>query len=647
MVLMIKGGLDKEDALETVKRFFGSELMGSEPARAQVPPAPRAQRSYLLGSTLPDVRVRIGFAGPDPKSGDAQAVELLLGMLGGTDGILDRARKGAGMKPGAVAASLSVNLGFSRIVLSAVLPAESDPISVQKVILEAVPVALSAGRFPQWAAETREIMVAKEILEREKLHYHLMRIAPWVVAGSKGQGVSPGRWDSLDAGDLARVADRYIVDRPHVALLTLPDSRRETAASGLDGPGRAEAMLDNGLKVIVEHRPGLPVFAMNLLTRHRSAVEPEGKEGIADFLHRLLPLGTYERGREELESELRRLGISLSAAGNPMVPFGDFYTSRLFSWIRLECLVEKAEKSGTLFAEMVKTPLLSPEAVEEVRERMLSFAAYNAETPDSVASSLLAQALYGGALGPDVYGSPESISAITVQDLRAFHREYFSGRNLIVTVVSGMPAQQSIELVERLFSDIPPGDRMPTEPVAPTTSSEVIETRMGKPQGAYAAGAVIGSLGDEDALVLPVASGWVNSRIIEEMREKEGLAYSLGASLGEVDGKAVFTFSMGTAPEKLERAREALREQFKKARETYVTAEEITREINGLTGRLQMRMLSSINRAFYLGLAARNNLPHTFDEDYRRQLLKLRPGDVERVLDAYLPEEFLVEVLVR
>ncbi len=647
MVILIRGGLKKEKMREAFMESFGAEPMGPEPVSPQKPSAPSARRSYLLGSTLPDVRVRIGFAGPDPKSEDAQVLELFLGMLGGTDGILDRALKGAGMKPRSVSASLSVKRGFSRIVLSAILPAESDPTSVQKVILEAVPAAVSAGKFPQWVARTREAMVAEAILGREKLHYYLMGIAPWIVSGSPGQGIFPGRWDEFQAEDVARAAQRYILDRPYIALLTLPESKREISGSGTDNPVRAEAMLDNGIKAVVEQRPGSPVFAMNILTRHRSAVEPEGREGIADFLHRLLPLGTYEKERNKLESELRDLGASLSAAGNPMVPFGDFYTSRLFSWIRLECLVEKREKAGALLAEMVKTPLLSPEAVEEVREQMLSFTAYNAGTPDKTASRLLAAALYGDALGPDVYGSPESISAITVEDLQTFHQEYFSGRNLIISVVSGMPVQQSIELVERLFSDLPPGEGMATEPVVLTTAPKVIETRMGKPQGAYAAGAVTGLIGKEDAVVLPVASGWLNTRVVEEMREKKGLAYSLGVSLGEVDGKAVFTFSMGTAPEKLERAREALRNEISKAREDYVSGEEILREVNALTGRLQIRMLSSINRAFYLGMAARDNLPHTFDEDYRRQLLSVRSRDVERVLDAYLPGESMVEVLVR
>jgi zinc protease len=135
--------------------------------------------------------------------------------------------------------------------------------------------------------------------------------------------------------------------------------------------------------------------------------------------------------------------------------------------------------------------------------------------------------------------------------------------------------------------------------------------------------------------------------LYEELREKEGLAYSLGASLGGVGERAVFTLSMGTAPDKLQRAREGVRIQIEAARKASVSEKELAREINGLVGRLQMRMLSSINRAYYLGVATRQGLTHTFGEDYRERLLELTPEDVERATRKYLPDENLVEVVVR
>jgi len=646
MILLLKGGFDPAEAMDAVRESFGSESMGQKRPNVLKPVPLLSERTYILAGAMPDVRVKIGFTGPDPRSSEAQALELLAAVLGGREGVLDRALKGAGMQPRSVSATLSLNAGFSRFVVSAVLPSGSDPAAAQMVLLEAIPAALALGDFPDQVTQTRESLVVGEVLGREKLHYYLMGKAPWVITGSPGQGFSSGRWDDLSPEDLTEAARKYLVSAPFVALLTIPESMRSDY-SGPKGPVRAEAMLDNGLRVVAEQRPGSPVFALHVMTRHRLAVEPEGKAGIADFLHRLLPLGTYNRSREDIESTLRKLGVSLSTAGNPMVPFGDFYTSRLYSHIRLEGVEDKARSAVTLLAEMMMNPLLEEKAVEEVRSRILDYISYRSSSPGTLASGALAQRLYSPVLGADVYGTESSISGMSREDLLEFHRRYFTGQNIIISVVSGMPPEEAIALLEEFFKELPAGEKADVPLVPLTVTSDLLEMELGKPQGALAAGAVTGDLDRKDAPALAIASGLLNTRLYEELREKEGLAYSLGAFLGEVEGRAVFTLSMGTAPDKIQRAREGVRAQIEAARKASVTEKELEREINGLVGRLQMRMLSSINRAFYLGVATRKGLTHTFGEDYRERLLALTPEDVERVTRKYLPDGDLVEVVVR
>jgi len=646
MILLLKGGFERAGAMEAIGQSFGGQEMGPEKPNVARPMPPLGERTYLLASAMPDVRVRIGFAGPDPRGSEAQALELLAAVLGGGEGVLDRALKGAGMQPRSVSAALSINAGFSRFVVSATLPSGSDPAAAQKVLLEAIPAALVLDNFADKVAQTRESLVAGEVLGREKLHYYLMGKAPWVVAGSPGQGFSSGRWDDLTREDLADTARKYLVNTPFVGLLTVPESRA-SQYPGPKGPVRAEAMLDNGLRVVAEQRPGSPVFALHVMTRHRLAVEPEGKTGIADFLHRLLPLGTYSRSREDIESNLRKLGISLSTAGNPMVPFGDFYTSRLYSHIRLECVEDKARSAVTLLSDMMINPLLEEGDVEETRSRILDFISYRSSSPGTLASGILAQRLYSPVLAADVYGTESSISGISKEDLLEFHRRYFTGQNLIISVVSGMQPEESIALVEEYFNELPAGEKADVSSIPLTVGTDLVEMELGKPQGALAVGAVTGDMDRADAPALAIASRLLNARLYEELREKEGLAYSLGASLGEVGDRAVFTLSMGTAPEKLERAREGVRAQIEAARNASVAAMEIEREINGLVGRLQMRMLSSINRAYYLGVATRRELAHTFGEDYRTRLLAVTPDDVERANRRYLPVDNFVEVVIR
>jgi zinc protease len=216
---------------------------------------------------------------------------------------------------------------------------------------------------------------------------------------------------------------------------------------------------------------------------------------------------------------------------------------------------------------------------------------------------------------------------------------------MIISVVSGSEPDDAIRLLTAYFDQRPPGE-VPEVVLEERIKAVSVERELGKPQGALAAGAVLGPVPADERTVLAVVEGLLNDRLNRELREREGLAYSVGASLGTLGDTAVFSFSMGTSPEKIGQARQGVRREIEAVRRMDVSEDELERRVNAITGRLQMRMLSSLNRGFYLALAERRGLPHTFDEDYRRLLIELTAEEVEGAAEKYLPRE-LIEVIVR
>jgi len=646
MILLAAGGLDAEVSLAVLEKTFGAVGPGALPERPAVPPPLKGRRVYTLETELPDLHLRVGFNGPDPRREDAEALELLAAILGGEGGRLKRALEAAGFSPRSAGAGLSVNDGFSRFTVSAGFPAGTNAEEALGVILGEIGAVAQAGPSAEEVLEARDALKAAEIMGREKLHYYLMGKAPWVLAGSPGQGLSEKRWDGLFTADQRLVAEKYLAGKPYAALVALPAEKEEEAEEERNlRPGRA--LLDNGLVIVAEERPGSQVFALSLLTRRRSALEPPDKAGIADFLHRLLPRGTESRTKEQIAEELRRIGAFLSTAGNPTVPFGDFYTSRSYSFVRAECLLEKAEQMVELIAAMVRGASFPEEEIEKVRGRMTDYIAFRDARPGALADRLLAAQIYGpGPFGSDVLGGGEAVASLTRSDLVSFREKYFTGRNLVLSVVSGLPPEEAAGLLMGYFGQLPPGEEIAGVPLKKTEEVPPLERELGKPQGALAAGAVLGPVPAGDRTALAIVTGLLNDRLNRELREKEGLAYSLGASLGTVGETAVFTFSMGTSPEKIEQARQGLRREIDAQRAAAVTAAELERRVNAITGRLQMRMLSSLNRGFYLALAEAKDLPHTFGEDYRQLLLALTPEQIEEAARAFLPEH-LAEVIVR
>ncbi|GBE14568.1 MAG TPA: insulinase family protein [Proteobacteria bacterium] len=648
MILLMAGGFNASSALDSLGKTFGRESAGGFLSKVVPPPPLEGKRVFFLRTGLPDIRIMLGFNGPAPRGDDSETLDLLSEVLGGSGGLLQRALENAGMTLRGVSAALAINQGFSRYVISVTLPEGSDPQAALQVVLEAIPDAMKAGLPEDIVNNARESLVSGEIMGMEKVHYYLMGKASWAVDGSAGQGFSPGRWDNLGPGDLERAAGKYLEDRPYVALIAVPNRASGATTGTSDLKRRAEATLANGLTVVAEQRPESQVFALHLITRHRSSLEPEGKAGISGFLFRMFTEGTFERSREEIQSLIRQLGISFSTAGNPISPFGDFYTSRTYSYLRMECLQENAKKATGLVADMLQNPLLAEDRIEAVRSRILDFIAYKDAVPEDVASKELARSLYGGILSPDVLGTRESVSSISEADLRAFHGAFITGRNIIVSVVSGLPPKDAIAIVESYLSDLPPGQGCMDPNLSPTKGAVLVMRDLGKPQGALALGALGPGVDPGDRPAMAVVSGLLNQRLYKNLREKEGLAYSVGASVGDLYGRDLFVLSMGTSPEKMERARVDARREIDGAKFLEVTPAELKNMVNAMTGRLQMRMMSSINRAFYLGLAKRNGLKHTFGDDYRKILLDLTPADVKRAAAKYIPDsDLLVEVVVR
>lgn len=646
MILLAAGGLKEQSALQVLERTFGAVEPGARPGRADPPPPLVGRRVYTLETEIPDLRVQIGFNGPDPREETSEGLELLAALLGGRGGRLEKALEADGFSPRSVRAGLAVNAGFSRFTVTAGLPAGTEAVRALYSLLGAIRSLSHDGPSAEEIFQARDALVADEIMGREKLHYYLMGKAPWVLAGSPGQGFSEKRWGDVGVGELRRIAAKYLADSPYVALLSSPATAEEKE-TGKQAPPRMRAVLDNGLVIVAEERPGSRVFALNLMTRRRSAAEPAGKAGLVDFLHRMLPKGTKTMSGEEIEARIRDIGASLTTAGDPTVPFGDFYTSRSYSFVRLECLQEKAGEAVGLVADLVSNAAFPETEIEKVKGEMVDYISYRDARPGSLAGRLLAGRLYGpGPFGSDVMGEAGSIGSVTREDLLRFRENYFTGENVILSVVSGLSPQEAAGLLKEHFSRLPAGGGLPEIRLGGATTLSPLERELGKQQGALAAGAIVGFVPPEKRAALAVVAGILNDRLQRQLREKEGLAYSVGASLGTVEGTGVLSVSMGTSQAKIEQAREGVRREVEAVRLMEVDGEEIERRVNAITGRLQMRMLSSLNRGFYLALAEKKGVPHTFDEDYRRILLDLTPGEVEEAAKSYLPE-VLTEVIVR
>ena len=115
-------------------------------------------------------------------------------------------------------------------------------------------------------------------------------------------------------------------------------------------------VLPNGLDLIIKYNPDSRVFAINILGKNRSLLELEGKDGITDFVNRMLTQGTDGMNADQVQNALDDIGADITANDNPYIPYDDRYTSTAYSFIKFETIDEYAHDGTELFFRIVSRP---------------------------------------------------------------------------------------------------------------------------------------------------------------------------------------------------------------------------------------------------------------------------------------------------
>jgi predicted Zn-dependent peptidase len=659
MLLVVMGDFDAPSMLASVKRTFGA----APKAKAGPPNAagswPALPKENLRTAPLDAPRIYLNGAFPlglSPHDPLVPAVELLLDALAGADDAPLRRQLTSGADPAAATFGLGTNLRtgpWSTVEFQATL-APGKPFApvldaLGRALRDLGPASPARSRIDLVRAAAR----SREVLEADQIHYYAMTHAEALLEAPAGWLAGAARrFDAVTDAELDRAAAhlaraiaaaRISVSGPGMtqgtASWTPPEPSPRVATRG-----RVDRPLACGARVIAERNDDSQVFAVHALLRPRAASEPAGKEGIASFLHRLLPKGTVGSDGPALAARLARLGAQVKADDDSRVPFDDYYTTPEFSFVRLELPADGWREGISLLAEMLRQPRLDPVDVESVRKDMLDL-----QSRRQASSRNRAVDAFEGAIAPGhpltrpVLGTAASIGAITVDDLGAFHRDYVTGSHLALTVVSPVDAEEVAQALDGAFAGLPAGAPAPAVPPPPVTSAPAeLRGDALKDQVTVVLGYTFDAPDDERP-ALALAGALLSDELAFELREKRGLAYQMGASIAPWGGRMRLLVTMGTRKENLDAALSGLREGIA----AFVPKDDaaVKRAAAAMRGRLLMRRLTRINQAYFLALDVLDGRPPGGDLARIDALLKLDREKVATAAKRYLDAAKLVAVV--
>ncbi len=199
-----------------------------------------------------------------------------------------------------------------------------------------------------------------------------------------------------------------------------------------------------------------------------------------------------------------------------------------------ETLTQNRDKAVELLKLAITKPRFDQDAVERIRQQLVANLVYAARDPEKVAAKeWFAVAFAGHPYGRPSQGTEATVGAITRDDLEAYRKRIFAKDNLKVVAVGDITADQLGKLLDEVFGDLPAkADLLPVSKTKPVVGGKEKRIDMNVPQSVAVFG--VGAMARKDpdfmtAFVLNqiIGGGGFASRLMEEVREKRGLAYSV------------------------------------------------------------------------------------------------------------------------
>lgn len=295
----------------------------------------------------------------------------------------------------------------------------------------------------------------------------------------------------------------------------------------------------------------VPMIALSFTFEGGAAQDPEGKAGCAQMLARLLDEGAGDLTSDAFQERLAARAIELSFHAGPDAVGGS-----------LKMLLKHADEAIDLLALALTKPRLDPDAIERVRAQVIAGLRYQQNDPGVMASRrFFKEAFAGHPYARPSSGTIESVAAITRDDLLAMHARIIGRGRIKVAAVGAIAAPVLAEALTRAFGALPEAGAL--QAVPRTEVHELgrrIVVDLDVPQSVIRFGMAGIPWRDPDfipAYVLNhiLGGGAFTSRLFQEVREKRGLAYSVGTSL--VSHRAA-AMTWGYTATKNERVGEAL-----------------------------------------------------------------------------------------
>lgn len=397
----------------------------------------------------------------------------------------------------------------------------------------------------------------------------------------------------------------------------------------------------NGTRVHFVAARSLPMLDVQVDFAAGAMFDPADKAGLAALTRGILDLGAGERDETLISEQLADLGAVLGGGAD---------SDRASITLRSLSAPDKLEAALRILQDILRQPRFDAAILEREKTRTITALKEAMTRPDSIAGKAFWETLYPG----HPYGqqaTPDTVALIQRSDLLAFHQRFYTAGNASITLVGDLSRTQAEQIAAQLSAALPAGSA-PTLPPLPAPA-QAANKALAHPasQAHIYLGMPSIERGHPDYFPLLVGNytlggGGFVSRLVKEVRDKRGFAYSVYSYFAPLRQTGPFQIGLQTQRKQAGEAIKVVREVLDEFVKTGPSDEELAAAKANLSGSFPLRLDSNSKLLANVAAIAFYELPLDYLDQYQAKVQKVTAGEVKAAFSRHVRPADLVTVTV-
>ncbi|HXU93301.1 MAG TPA: pitrilysin family protein [Gallionella sp.] len=400
----------------------------------------------------------------------------------------------------------------------------------------------------------------------------------------------------------------------------------------------------SGAKVLFVEDHDIPMLDVAVSFPAGSSFDTADKSGVAGLTHHLLDLGAEGLTEDEIARGMADVGAQFG---------GSFDQDRASVSLRTLSSAAQRDKALDIMARVLQHPLFRGEILAREKARVIA-ALKEAETqPESIADRAFQKAVYGAhPYALRVSGEIPTVEQIFVPDLRAFYETHYQAKGAVVAIMGDASRAEAEAIAEQLTAQLPKG----AAPAAlPPVATKIAASEQRIPHPASQSHILVGAPGmarsDPDYFPLYVGNyilggGGFVSRLMNEVREKRGLAYSVYSYFMPMKQTGAFQIGLQTKKDQADEALRLVRTTLAEFIAKGPTEKELVAAKQNIIGGFPLRIDSNRKILDYLSVIGFYDLPLTYLDDFPRKVEQVTVAQIREAFARHLAPARMATVIV-